>query len=52
MALVIDWLDHVVPNCRDVETTVAWYQRVLGMQREKFAGYLFDVKVAAHQPSA
>ena len=39
MALSIDRIDHVVLNCRDVETTVAWYQRVLGMQREEFGEY-------------
>src|SRR5215475_4662703 len=39
MALSIDRIDHVVLNCRDVETTVAWYQRVLGMQREEFGDY-------------
>src|SRR5215468_1670281 len=33
MALSIDRIDHVVLNCRDVETTVAWYQRVLGLQK-------------------
>ena len=36
MALTIDRIDHVVLNCRDVEATVAWYQRVLGMEREEF----------------
>ena len=39
MPLSIDRIDHVVLNCRDVETTVAWYQRVLGMQREIFGDY-------------
>jgi catechol 2,3-dioxygenase-like lactoylglutathione lyase family enzyme len=28
--------DHIVINCSDVETTAAWYQRVLGMSRETF----------------
>jgi catechol 2,3-dioxygenase-like lactoylglutathione lyase family enzyme len=36
MAFAIDRMDHVVLNCRDVGTTAAWYQRVLGMQREEF----------------
>lgn len=36
MGFVIDRVDHIVLNCRDVETTVAWYQRVLGMTREEF----------------
>src|SRR5262245_50519964 len=34
MPLSIDRIDHVVLNCRDVETTVAWYQRVLGRSEE------------------
>lgn len=29
-------IDHVVINCRDVEATAAWYERVLGMTREVF----------------
>jgi catechol 2,3-dioxygenase-like lactoylglutathione lyase family enzyme len=36
MGLSVDRIDHVVLNCRDVEATVAWYQRVLGMEREEF----------------
>jgi catechol 2,3-dioxygenase-like lactoylglutathione lyase family enzyme len=32
----IDRLDHIVINCRDVDITAAWYQRVLGMEREEF----------------
>ena len=34
MALVVDALDHLVVNVRDVEVAAAWYQRVLGMRRE------------------
>jgi catechol 2,3-dioxygenase-like lactoylglutathione lyase family enzyme len=34
MALVIDALDHLVVNVKDVEIAAAWYQRVLGMVRE------------------
>ena len=34
-AIPIDRIDHVVVNCRDLETMVSWYQRLLGMQREK-----------------
>lgn len=34
MALVVDALDHLVVNVRDVEVAAAWYQRVLGMTRE------------------
>ena len=36
MSLRIERIDHVVLNCRDVEATAAWYQRVLGMSRERF----------------
>jgi catechol 2,3-dioxygenase-like lactoylglutathione lyase family enzyme len=36
MAFTLDRLDHVVINCRDVNATSAWYQRVLGMTRETF----------------
>jgi catechol 2,3-dioxygenase-like lactoylglutathione lyase family enzyme len=38
MALTVDHIDHVVLNCRDVEATVDWYIRVLGMQRVVFGG--------------
>lgn len=34
MAFAVDRIDHVVLNCRDVDTTVEWYVRVLGMRRE------------------
>jgi catechol 2,3-dioxygenase-like lactoylglutathione lyase family enzyme len=36
MTLVVDRIDHVVLNCRDVDTTTDWYVRVLGMRREAF----------------
>jgi catechol 2,3-dioxygenase-like lactoylglutathione lyase family enzyme len=36
MSIEIDRIDHVVVNCRDVEATAAWYERVLGMRREVF----------------
>jgi catechol 2,3-dioxygenase-like lactoylglutathione lyase family enzyme len=36
MRFTIDRLDHVVVNCKDVELTATWYQRVLGMEREEF----------------
>jgi catechol 2,3-dioxygenase-like lactoylglutathione lyase family enzyme len=36
MMFALDRLDHVVINCRDVDSTSAWYERVLGMTREKF----------------
>jgi catechol 2,3-dioxygenase-like lactoylglutathione lyase family enzyme len=36
MRFAVDRLDHLVINCRDVETMASWYQRVLGMDREEF----------------
>ena len=36
MTFAVDRIDHVVLNCRDVEKSAAWYQRVLGMRREVF----------------
>jgi len=36
MRFTIDRIDHVVLNVRDVELAAAWYQRVLGMEREDF----------------
>ena len=36
MRFTVDRLDHLVLNCNDVEITAAWYQRVLGMEREEF----------------
>jgi catechol 2,3-dioxygenase-like lactoylglutathione lyase family enzyme len=36
MRFTIDRIDHIVINCRSVEITAAWYQRVLGMEREDF----------------
>jgi catechol 2,3-dioxygenase-like lactoylglutathione lyase family enzyme len=38
MTFSVDRIDHVVLNCRDVEVTVEWYARVLGMSRETYAG--------------
>ena len=35
---MIDRVDHVVLNCRDVEATEAWYERVVGFEREEFFG--------------
>lgn len=34
MAVVVDAIDHIVINVRDVDVAAAWYQRVLGMKRE------------------
>jgi catechol 2,3-dioxygenase-like lactoylglutathione lyase family enzyme len=36
MRFTIDRLDHIVINCKSVEISAAWYQRVLGMEREDF----------------
>ncbi|MEJ0046993.1 MAG: VOC family protein [Rhodospirillales bacterium] len=36
MRFTVDRLDHLVLTCGDVELTAAWYQRVLGMEREDF----------------
>ncbi|MCW8084467.1 VOC family protein [Sabulicella glaciei] len=36
MRFSVDRLDHLVITCRDVEISAAWYQRVLGMEREEF----------------
>lgn len=36
MRFAVDRLDHLVINCRDIETMASWYQRVLGMEREEF----------------
>jgi catechol 2,3-dioxygenase-like lactoylglutathione lyase family enzyme len=36
MRFTIDRIDHIVINCKDVEISAAWYQRVLGMEREDF----------------
>lgn len=36
MRFTIDRIDHIVLNVQDVELAAAWYQRVLGMEREDF----------------
>ena len=36
MRFTIDRIDHIVLNVKDVEITAAWYQRVLGMERDDF----------------
>jgi catechol 2,3-dioxygenase-like lactoylglutathione lyase family enzyme len=35
MTVVVEAIDHLVANVRDVEVSAAWYQRVLGMVREE-----------------
>jgi catechol 2,3-dioxygenase-like lactoylglutathione lyase family enzyme len=34
MAVIVDAIDHIVINVRDVDVAAAWYQRVLDMTRE------------------
>jgi catechol 2,3-dioxygenase-like lactoylglutathione lyase family enzyme len=36
MPLLIERIDHVVLNCRDIDVIADWYERVLGMRREIF----------------
>jgi len=36
MRFTVDRLDHLVLNVRDLDTTVSWYQRVLGMAHEEY----------------
>ena len=36
MRFAVDRLDHIVITCGDVEISAAWYQRVLGMEREDY----------------
>ena len=36
MSLKIDRFDHIVLNVADVQASAAWYERVLGMEREMF----------------
>jgi len=38
MTFTVDHIDHVVLNCADVDATVDWYVKVLGMTRTEFAG--------------
>ncbi len=36
MRFTVDRLDHLVLNCRDIEMSCSWYQRVLGMERDEY----------------
>lgn len=36
MSFAVNRIDHVVLNCRDVEATVDFYERVLGLRKEVF----------------
>lgn len=38
MKFTVDRIDHVVMTCNDLTETAAWYQRVLGMEREEYGG--------------
>src|SRR6478735_9334576 len=38
MSIAIDRIDHIVLTCHDVDRTLAFYQRVLGMEPITFAG--------------
>ena len=59
MRFTIDRIDHIVLNVKDVEITAAWYQRVLGMEREdfgphnrtalKFGGQKINVRPSRHR---
>ena len=36
MGFAVERIDHIVLNCKDIEATATWYERVLGMTRETF----------------
>jgi catechol 2,3-dioxygenase-like lactoylglutathione lyase family enzyme len=36
VGFAVERFDHIVINCRDIEATAAWYERVLGMTRQTF----------------
>jgi catechol 2,3-dioxygenase-like lactoylglutathione lyase family enzyme len=36
VGLAVERFAHIVLNCRDIEATASWYERVLGMRRETF----------------
>jgi catechol 2,3-dioxygenase-like lactoylglutathione lyase family enzyme len=38
MKFTVDRIDHIVMTCNDLSITAAWYQRVLGMEREEYGG--------------
>jgi catechol 2,3-dioxygenase-like lactoylglutathione lyase family enzyme len=38
MKFTVDRIDHIVMTCNDLTITAAWYQRVLGMEREEYGG--------------
>ncbi len=61
MRFTIDRIDHLVINCQNVEISAAWYQRVLGMEREdfgptgrtalKFGGQKINLRPVAADPA-
>ena len=55
MRFTIDRIDHIVLNVTDVEITAAWYQRVLGMEREDFGpdrSHRAEIRRPEDQPAA
>jgi catechol 2,3-dioxygenase-like lactoylglutathione lyase family enzyme len=36
VGFAVERFDHIVLNCRDVEATAGWYERVLGVTRQRF----------------
>ena len=48
MAVIVDALDHLVINVRDVEVSAAWYQRVLGMTRRDAIPPTASVRTSLH----
>jgi catechol 2,3-dioxygenase-like lactoylglutathione lyase family enzyme len=51
---MIDRIDHIVLNCRNVEATAAWYERALGFAREEYSspaapGRRLALKVGRHK---
>jgi catechol 2,3-dioxygenase-like lactoylglutathione lyase family enzyme len=38
MKFTVDRIDHIVMTCNDLSIMAAWYQRVLGMEREEYGG--------------
>jgi catechol 2,3-dioxygenase-like lactoylglutathione lyase family enzyme len=49
MDFAVGHIDHVVLNCRDVEVTVSWYVRVLGMDREEFGDGRIALRFGNHK---
>ena len=45
---MIERLDHLVLTVADIDTTVDFYQRVLGMRHERFGAALVSVRGSIH----